>query len=173
MTLSIRVRCTGADTVDISKLTHFQRDLKDLSLENFEKLKKEIIAEGFKNPFLVWKDDAGKLNLIDGHQRLRVLNAMRSEGYKIPKLPITYTQNDTKKHAAKHVLATSANYGTITNDGAYEFGEEYHLTLDDICSYPIDGLDADKFRMEFDDVLPDEKDDDKKTEKEKCPTCGK
>ena len=61
MTLAIRVRCTAADTVDISKLTHFQRDLNDLSLENFEKLKKEILTEGFKKPFLVWKDDAGTL----------------------------------------------------------------------------------------------------------------
>ena len=47
MTLTIRVRCTAADTVDISKLTHFQRDLKDLRLENFEKLQKEILSEGF------------------------------------------------------------------------------------------------------------------------------
>jgi len=170
MTLTIRVRCTAADAVDISKLTHFQRDLKDLSLENFEKLKQEILTEGFKNPFLVWKDDAGKLNLIDGHQRLRVLSAMKAEGYKIPPLPVTFTQNESKKHAAKHVLATSANYGTITNQGAYEFGEEYHLSLDDICAYPIDGLDSDKFRMEFDDVLPEESDD---PDKEKCPTCGK
>ncbi|MBK8202452.1 MAG: hypothetical protein IPK68_09130 [Bdellovibrionales bacterium] len=69
----IQIKCRGAESVPYDKLNPLQGNLKDLSDENYSKLKKEILELGFSEPISVWEND-GKLfsskwsSTTPGHQ---------------------------------------------------------------------------------------------------------
>ena len=63
----------------LEDLHEFQGNLKELWKDNAEKLWRQMVETGFSDPFKVWKDPDGRLNLLDGHQRRRVLIAKRKE----------------------------------------------------------------------------------------------
>lgn len=46
MKQSIRIACTGADSVPLQSIFPFQGDLKSLSPINYEKLKQQILEHG-------------------------------------------------------------------------------------------------------------------------------
>ena len=48
----------------------FQGELKTLSKEAYQKLRKEIVDLGFVSPVHVWKGEDGKPRILDGHQKL-------------------------------------------------------------------------------------------------------
>lgn len=53
----IVVKCRGAESVSYEKLAPLQGPLKELSSENYVKLRKEILELGFSEPFSVWKNE--------------------------------------------------------------------------------------------------------------------
>jgi hypothetical protein len=50
----VAIKCEGSTTVDIKEVHEFQGDFKALTKENFEKLKKTILIEGFADPLNIW-----------------------------------------------------------------------------------------------------------------------
>jgi hypothetical protein len=121
MEKKIKIACTGAMLIDVSELVPMQGDLKDLSEENYEKLKKDIIKLGFSEPISAWKNNEGQWCLLNGHQRTRVLLRMRDEGWEIPSIPISIIEADDYKQALEKILSLTSQFGEITRDGLYKF----------------------------------------------------
>lgn len=74
---TIRIECEGATTVDIDELNDLQCDFKDISDKDYKKLKTSILENGFSFPAFLWKDQTGKLWIVDAHRRKRALKRMR------------------------------------------------------------------------------------------------
>ena len=135
--IEIKVNCKGTDYFSLSEL-HILQDtkdfqLKELSKDNFEKLKNRIEKKGFWFPFFVWNcKQENKWYYTDGTQRHKVLSWMQESGeYKIPdKFPCVEIFAKDKKEAAEAILMQSTNYGKITDEGLYGFLNEYDLNLD-------------------------------------------
>ena len=166
----INVSCSGAALVDLDELNPTQGNLKDLTKENYTKLKKQILKNGFSFPFHIWKD--GKMmRCIDGHQRIRTLKAMRDEGYYIPKLPVDYIDAKDEKHAKELILANISEYGNMTQQGLYEFIETAEIDFKDLVDdYRLPEIDTDSFIDEFYKELEDE---DKEEQEDTVPEAPK
>jgi DNA modification methylase len=117
---AIRIECEGKEKLPISKLEPFQGELKSLSEENYLKLKKELLEQGFSEPISVWKHQ-GHNYVLNGHQRLRVLTKMAEEGLNIPEIPISLVQARTIKDAKRKILGLAGQYGKVEEEGLYEF----------------------------------------------------
>lgn len=100
----------------LSSLVGLQGNLKDLSVDNYNKLKKSITENGIIVPFFVWQSPDGN-KLLDGHQRKRVLT---KEGYK-GNVPVVYIEADNLQDAKQKLLVISSQYGRITQEGYDEF----------------------------------------------------
>lgn len=146
MTESIRIAYKPSAPVPISKLNALQGDLKELSDENYQKLKKEIIETGFAFSPHVWIDKNGKHWLVDGHQRIAALRRMEEEGFKIPKIPIISVQAKGIKEAKRRVLQGISQYGKITETGLRHFIEEGKFDVDDLkMSFDFPEIDFPEF----------------------------
>lgn len=134
------IKITCSPTIELrlplDELIPIQGELKILTSENYEKLKKSILTHGFKFPMFVWKEVTTvqtrvlggkptttiKWYVLDGHGRRRVLQHLRDDdGHEIPPIPCVEITADTLGEAKKLVLLISSQYHTITEDGLYEF----------------------------------------------------
>lgn len=170
MKKEIEITCKGADSIFLEQLNPFQGNLKDLSRENYEKLKKEVLELGFSEPISVWKDKE-KLRVLNGHQRLRVLAQLEKEGFSVPAIPINYVEAEDEKEAKKKILALTSQYGEMTGQGLYEFMDSAELSIDEVFkSFRFPEIDLKKFEKEyfepFEPITGPQK-------QKKCPHCGK
>lgn len=151
----IVVKCRGAELVSYENLHPLQGALKDLSSENYVKLKNEILNLGFSEPFSVWKNEK-KIFLLNGHQRHRVIKKMvEDEGYSCPELPVSIVEASSLKEAQKKILALTSQYGQMTKQGLYEFMNDSGLSLDDVAnSFRFPEINMADFTMEFFDDGP-------------------
>jgi hypothetical protein len=123
-------------TADYRSLIPIQGNLKDLKEKNYKKLKKSFERYGFKIPFFVWiptesesvmvdgedfEIEAGKMYLLDGHQRHRLLN---TEGCTPYELPYVLIEAENFLKAKEMILVISSQYGTMTREGLDSFGIE-------------------------------------------------
>jgi hypothetical protein len=147
---TIRFRCKGETTRELCALREAQGHLKDLTEKNAAKLKKEILEMGFTAPVNVW-EDRGICHILDGHQRVRVLNLLRSEGYEIPKVPVNLIEAENLREAKRLCLGMASQYGSVQSEGLYEFMAE--LQLDDRIfeNVRFPELPEGKFAAEFGD----------------------
>lgn len=162
--MKIEIKCQGARTAKVTDLRPFQGNLKNLSAENYHRLKKEILELGFSEPVSVW-DHKGELLLLNGHQRVRTLQQMIIEGYDCPEIPISVIEANNKKEAKKKILALTSQYGEITKDGLYEFMSEAEISMKEIEeSFRFPEIDFDNFKSDFfeepsnpekDDAIPE------------------
>lgn len=143
---TIKVTCEAAALVPLDEMTELQGNLKDLSTENYERLKKSIIDHGVSFPFNLWKTGKTKY-IIDAHQRYKVLKRMRDEdGYTVPDLPVAWIKAKDKREAAKKVLAATSQFGTITPDGLHQFMTTFELDMALVKdSYSFNEIDFTKF----------------------------
>lgn len=123
------IKCSGAATLPIDKIIPFQGDFKELTKDNFNKLKNTILTEGFCSPGSVWEND-GKYYAIDCHQRLLVLKALRADGYLVPDIPVDFVYAKDKEEAKKLILTFSSNYGTISEESLSNFMIDAGLSVD-------------------------------------------
>lgn len=144
----IRIECQAAATLAHTKLEPYQGELKDLSKENYQRLKAEILRDGFSAPIFVWRHD-GHHYVLDGHQRLRVIQQMASEGFTIPDLPVAWIDADDERQAKRKILALTSQYGNMTGQGLYEFMHNADLELDDLADFQFPEIDMPSFQMEF------------------------
>jgi len=166
---SIRITSHAADLLPIDSLLEFQGNLKTITHENLDRLKRSILKHGFSAPIFVWKGVDN--HILDGHQRLKALTALRQEGYEIPLLPIVYVDADSEAHAKEKLLYITSQYGSFDREGFTDFTEGLDLSFEDIrltdgafYTGEVNEIDVDSFFNE-----PTEE-----TEKEpaRCPHCG-
>lgn len=129
----IRIRCKAATTIDIDELVEFQGDLKKLSTDSYEALKDDILTLGFISPIHVWEGQEKKY-ILDGHQRLKTLQAMKKEGYAIPEVPVTWVEADSLKEAKKQVLSLTSQFGEMTYAGLNQFLSDANLEVEEVMT---------------------------------------
>jgi len=146
--MEIKITCDTKLSVALENLLPFQGELKTLSEVNYQKLKKQILEEGFCAPVFVWKND-GKYYLCDGHQRTITLNKMKDEGYKVPDVPAVEIQAKTKREAKKKLLSYVSQFGKVDPKGLYQYILDAELTIEDMDDFEIPEIDMDSFKEEF------------------------
>lgn len=173
----IKIVCDVKLHIAVESLNEFQGGLKVLTDRNYQKLKKQIIDEGFSAPIIVWKND-GKWWILDGHQRKNTLIKMKSEGYKIPDLPCVEVKAKTKREAKKKLLGYVSQFGKVDAQGLYEYIEEAELDVDELEDYEIRDVNMDEFKAEFYED-PTGAEGQKELDEEEfqdfdhtCPKCG-
>lgn len=176
---TIRIACKGSMELNLEELNPFQGNLKELSKENYNKLRKSILELGFSAPCFVWKHNrSGDWMILDSHQRVTVLTQMKqAEGYTIPKLPCVEIEASSEHEAKKKLLAITSNYGEITRDGLYEFASLNNIDLPTLEDFRFPEIDMESWKAEFFDgeILQGTEDDQGKLDEKKkvqCPECG-
>lgn len=148
MTNEIKIQCETKLYLPIENLNEFQGELKTLSTVNFEKLKKQIIDQGFSSPFLVWKNN-GTYFLLDGHQRKRVVTKLKEAGYKVPDLPCVEIFAKTKLEAKKKLLSYVSQFGKVDKQGLYQYIIDAELGIEDMQEFEIPELNMEEFKEEY------------------------
>lgn len=173
--MDIKVTCDVKQRIDFKKLIPIQGDLKSLSKENYDKLKKSIIKHGIHSPCFVWQDpnDGGKLKLLDGHQRCRAYGQMEKEGFKIPLIPIIKIEAENIKSAKEILLTLVSQYGHVEDQGLYEFIIESEIEHQKLNEYDLPGIIIENFNNNFFKEIDSKENKEKNKDKEFCPTCGK
>ena len=128
-TTKIKITCSGSGTVAVDDLENFQGNLKEISQDNLDKLKRVIVSHGFSFPVFVW----GK-KILDGHHRIKAIKELLEEGYTIDKLPIIEIEAKNKKEAGEKLLLLNSQYASITGDGIRDFIGDFDINLSEF--YP-------------------------------------
>ena len=170
MSNDIRVTCRGADSLPIDAIVEFQGSLKTITQDNLDKLKRSILRHGFTAPFFVWA--SADNHLIDGHQRLKALLALRQEGYDMPLLPVVYIDADSEAHAKEKLLYISSQYGEFTSEGFAEFTADVDFDMSDIRLTDGVFFVAEGSEFELPDDNQDIDEDDMSNTEHECPNCG-
>jgi hypothetical protein len=150
---TIRITCQGSAFAKLGDLVPLQGELKSLDAARYKKLKRALLDHGFSFPFFVWPD-GGKLKLLDGHQRDRVLRGMKAQGYHIPALPICTIEAKDEAEARKKILLLTSQYGAMTDDTLLQFLKESELDLDEVVdTVDLPQVDVDKLLAKMIDDL--------------------
>jgi hypothetical protein len=106
----INVTCIGSRSVPREELEKLQGNLVELSQENFDKLRSLLIKYGFRFPIFVWNK-----KIIDGHQRLFVLNHLiENEGFIFNQdIPVCDIEAKDEREAKELLLIARSEYGDI------------------------------------------------------------
>lgn len=113
---------------DHRALVPLQGSLKSLSNAAYEKLSKSIVERGFFAPVFIWQEDV-KLWIIDGHQRVMVLNTLMQNGYDVPPIPVVRIHAESLLEAKEKLLLVSSQFGKIERDGLYEFLQDLEADI--------------------------------------------
>lgn len=154
---TIRIACDVKDYLPLEDFIAFQGNLKSLSTKRYEELKQEIVSTGFAFPPYVWKGPKGERFILGGHQRIRTLQQMKTEGFHVPLVPIVYVFADNLKQAKRRVLQDVAQYGQVERQGLYEFMVDAEISMGDLAgsfAIPDASLDMNRFQAEFFDKNP-------------------
>ena len=135
----IPITCQGQKYLPIDQLKTFQGNLKELSEDEFEKLKRSILKYGFSFPVFVWQEF-----MMDGHQRIFTVNKLLQEGYAIGNIPVVEIEARDKTEAAEKLLVLDSRYAKITEDGLSEFANEKDLDFGAL----VDDLELPDFDMD-------------------------
>lgn len=155
---TIKITVRGAEVVALAKLEAFQGDLKHISKEQYERLRKGILDLGFSFAPHVWKND-GKFHLLDGHQRIFVLKQMvEIEGYKVAKIPVAVVEAANFAEAKRKVLAAASQYGVVSREGLVAYARENDIPYDEIvATYHFPEIDYSVLASDFSPPAPDDK----------------
>lgn len=135
---------------DLEKLEPLQGPLKSLSEENFNRLKKSILEEGFFMPLSLWHNGKS-LKILDGHQRVRVLCWLRDHGWLVPKIPAIMILAKNLKVAKKRLLLITSSFGKFEREGLYEYVQDMDMDsiVEELKELSLPELDMDSFLDEF------------------------
>lgn len=177
MQKTIRITCDTQLRIPFSQLHGIQKNLKEMSKESYEKLRKRIADRGINFAFHVWKElcpvlevkgvDMGtktvtvgtpekakdrtavKWWIIDGHGRHQVIGKMLEDGYTLEDgIPCVEIEATNLKDAKQQVLAASSQFHKMTKQGLYEFMGDAELEMEDLSDFDLP-MDMDKFEDEY------------------------
>ncbi len=168
--MDIQVTCKAADTLPIDRLMDFQGDMKKISKENLEKLKRRIIKHGINAPVFVW-DHEGDYYILDGHQRIKALHSLREDGYNMPMIPVAYIEAESERDAKDKLLGITSQFGDFDVEGVLKFTDEIDIEWGDL-SLSDNGKLYLHDPEDIDDLFTDDPDTGDEEEKEICPHCG-
>nr|DAK61476.1 MAG TPA: adenine specific DNA methyltransferase [Caudoviricetes sp.] len=150
----IRITCETLHTLALEELTEFQGGLKIRGESDIEKIRKSITDYGFATPFFIWRNDATNY-VLDGHGRVKALQAMQHAGEIIPPLPVVYVDCKDESAARNLLLRINSTYGLMTADTVRDFIKDLSIAIEDI-RLPCGTID-----LSFMQEEADTKDDDK------------
>jgi DNA modification methylase len=151
----IPIKCEGNRYLSYDELKDFQGNLKKLTKENLEKLKKSIIQFGWVAPVFVWNGNY----IIDGHGRLKALRELIKEGYTIGKIPVVDIYAETKEEAGRILLAINSHYQQITEEGIQEFISNFSINIEELNDFVLTDIDLEGFLKEATKKEEDEAED--------------
>lgn len=148
--MKIKITCKGADVVDFHQLLNFQGGLKEMDDAEFPRLKAEVLEYGFNSPIHVWKHRK-KLHILDGHQRLTLLNALEEEGYEIPPVPVDYIEAKSLKDAKHILLSRIKQYGRVMPTGLHQYLQDSNMAFDHVKDSfgDLPGINMENFHRDF------------------------
>lgn len=123
-------------TAPIDQFLELQEDFKITDSDKLPKLQMLIITRGFKYAFKAWKDDDGKLWIIDAHQRRKALLALRKSGFDIPDIPYEPIFAKDKKEAVEEIAAYNSEFGKKNPDTL--LFEKYQIDTDTLDRFNLD-----------------------------------
>ena len=129
--MQITFNVAGNIDLPLNALKPFQGKLKKLSTENHNKLRAEMIDDGFNFAPHVWQCD-GSYFILDGHQRLYTLKQLAKEGYRFVKadgseqsgVPCNPVEAHDIESAKRKVLQAVSQYGKLDDDGFKDFTKD-------------------------------------------------
>lgn len=145
----IRITCEGRGMMPLSEIKELQGQLKELSVEGYDKLKRAIIEEGFAFPIEVAVIDGKPYGILDGHQRLRTVKRMLAkEGYTLPggQLPVCFTQCRDREQAGRLILHAISQYAKTQDEGLYAFAYDFKIDPKSLVNdFDIPDFDTERF----------------------------
>ena len=103
-------------TAPLDAFNELQEDFKIPDPDKSAKLQMLIITRGFKYAFKAWKDEEGKLWIIDAHQRRLALMTLRKSGFEIPEIPYEPIFAKDKKEAVEEIAAYNSEFAKKNPD---------------------------------------------------------
>ena len=161
--------CEYLDYRQIKPLQNSKDDkvpLKDLSKENYNKLKKSLIKHGFTFPGFVWKKSDNEYYAVDMHQRLRVMNQENMNDGGNYQIPVVFIPAKDEKEAKEKLLLATSQYGTITYEGFDKFISEAEIPEAEI----VESVHFDALFMLGEDPIVDEVEEEKTERSENNPS---
>lgn len=151
MSKMIHIAVHDGGLSELDDLHFFQDDLKSITPENMERLKREIVETGFAFTPHIWgnPEDSCKY-ILDGHHRVMALKELRAEGYEVPMIPTNMVEAKTIAEARRRVLQASSSYAKITEKGLAAFSIKADLNPEDIkIAFDFPSVDMVKFNEIF------------------------
>lgn len=129
----IESRIDKTELIKWKELQFIQQDnFKEWINNGSEKLIESIIKYQFIDPFKVWKHN-GINYCLDGRHRYLDLEKVIASGRVVPdKLPATFINCKNMKEAAELVLVYSSSYAKITQQGLFDFVQNFDLDFPDL-----------------------------------------
>ena len=146
----------GLPTAPLDAFNELQEDFKKSDSDKLSKLQMLIITRGFKYSFKVWKDDSGKLWIIDAHQRKKALTALRKSGLEIPEIPYEEIQAVDRREAVEEIAAYNSEFAQKNPDTI--LFEKYKIGGDTLELFNL-GYEVKKhdFKVDADNMFGQEK----------------
>lgn len=164
MVKEIKVTALPEVHLDIEDLHNFQGELKTMTVESRNKLRRSIIEEGFAMP-VAFFENAGIKYILDGHQRLDIMQGLKKEGYEIPKIPCHEIKAKDYNHAKKLLASFISQYGKITKTGFEDFFDGVDFDVKTEFEFPnLEDNFYDDINLSQDDVSSDLDFDDESSE---------
>ena len=123
-------------TAPLDDFHELQEDFKISDPDKLAKLQMLIITRGFKYAFKAWKDQDGKLWIIDAHQRKKALISLRKSGFEIPPIPYEPIFAADKKEAVEEIAAYNSEFGKKNPDTL--LFEKYRIDSDTLDRFNLD-----------------------------------
>ena len=129
----IESRVDKTELIKWKELQFIQQDnFKEWINNGSEKLIESIIKYQFIDPFKVWKHN-GINYCLDGRHRYLDLEKVIASGKVVPdELPATFINCTNMKEAAELVLVYSSSYAKITQQGLFDFVQNFDLDFPDL-----------------------------------------
>lgn len=130
-------------TAPLDSFLELQEDFKVTDPDKLSKLQMLILTRGFKYSFKVWKDDEGRLWIIDAHQRRKALLALRKAGFTIPEIPYEEIAAGSKKEAVEEIAAYNSEFAKKNSDTV--LFKKYEIDVDTLerfnLGYEVQAID--------------------------------
>lgn len=154
----------------LDEFVDFQGDLKEISQESLEKLKKRIVSMGFTVPFFVWRCE-DSLKILDGHQRKLALLSLKADGWHIPQLPYLEIPAENENEAREKLLAISSQYGDFNVSTLKEWMDELDSDYSDTLRFVSQEITFD-LDMDLNFGDDNEEEEEQVQKSRSCPNCG-
>lgn len=135
MTQFIESRVIKTEPINWRALQFIQQEnFKEWIPNGSKKLQESILKYQFVDPFKVWEHE-GILYCLDGRHRFLDLEDAANSGVTVPDvLPATFIKCDSMQEAAELVLVYSSHYATITQQGLFDFVQNFNIDFGDMQS---------------------------------------